>query len=365
MNRYFIRTFGCKTNQYESQLIKELLVRHGKKVVENYLDADIVVINSCAVTYAAERDVYKFIRRVYNESKNAKRIILSGCYAEYVCNHNLHSKFFERLSVDLPVDFLGNKNKYTFINPKICEVEQTITKFFGPQRAYVKIQDGCNNFCSYCIVPYLRNPLISRPEENILKEIEHLYKNGYTEIYLVGTNIAKYNFQGDFIDLSEKILKIFPKITLLFSSLNPSDLTEKFFDFLIRYKNRIFSHFHIALQSPVDEILEDMRRDYTYGEFLKVINRLKKVIPDVIISSDVIVGYPLETKEKFKIVFDRLKNLNLNWYHIFPYSPRYSTECYKKYGNFTWSDTKLRVRQLNLINQVAGGNYFKQLCKVI
>lgn len=365
MKKYFIRTFGCKTNQYESQLMKELLVLEGNEVVENYCDAECVVINSCAVTQAAERDVYKFIRRVYNESKRTKKILLVGCYAEYINKNSLTKEFFKRLSVEIPVEFIGNDEKYSFINHQISEISCHISRFFGHKRAYVKVQDGCNNFCSYCVVPYLRNKLISKPKDIIFKEIDSLCRCGYDEIYLVGTNIAKYNFDNtDLVELSQEILKNFPQVTLIFSSLNPSDFNEKFFNFLKEYKDKIFPHFHIPLQSPLNEILEDMGRNYTYEDFVSLVDRLRKTIPYVIISSDIIVGYPLETKEKFKVVFERLKNLNLNWYHIFPYSPRLRTPAYKKYGSFFWGDAKLRVRELNLINHMVGESYFKNLCKV-
>lgn len=364
MKSFFIRTFGCKTNQYESQLIKELLSLKGEKVVDDYCEADCVVINSCAVTQPAERDVFKFIRRVQNESKQTKKILVIGCYADYIKNNNLYSKFFERLSVDIQVEFLGNKEKYEFIEPNICESEKNITKFFGIKRAYVKIQDGCDNFCSYCVVPYLRTKLVSRAKQSIFQEIEQLIRNNYNELYLVGTNIGKYNCDGDLVDLSEDILLNFPEVTLIFSSLNPSDFNYKFFNFLEKYKTRIFPHFHISLQSPIDKVLEDMGRRYNYSDFLEIINKLRKIIPYVILSADVIVGYPLETKEDFMVAKELLKKLNLNWYHIFPYSPRLGTKSYKKYGNFSWSDVKARVRELKVVNEILKEDYFKSMCKV-
>lgn len=371
MNKFFIRTFGCKTNQYESELIKQLINDKGDKVVQDYREADFVVINSCAVTQPAERDVYKFIRRVLRDTNSVKQFFLVGCYAEYIRRNSLYDKFFLRLGVNIPVAFLGNKDKYNFISEGIEEQYQYIKNFFGVKRAYVKIQDGCDNFCSYCVVPYLRNNIYSKPINVVLREIEDLVKNGYTEIYLVGTNIGKYNWQDginkvyDYIDLSEKILIEFPQITLLYTSLEPINLTEKFFEFLNKYKKRIFPHFHIPLQSADNSLLEDMNRKYTVEEFEEKIKVLRKILPKVIISTDVIVGYPKETKEKFDTTVEFIKKIKFNWVHVFPYSPRLGTKSYQKYGNFVCYDAKLRVREINRLNLELGEQYFKQVCKVV
>lgn len=374
--KYFVRTFGCKTNQYESELIKHLVELQGDTIAEDYCEADIVIINSCAVTQPAERDVYKFIRRVYRESKSTKKIFVVGCYAEYIIKHNLYDQFFERLAADIPVDFFGNEGKYKFIslsfcrNNFSCESNCTIKKFFGKKRAYVKIQDGCNNFCSYCIVPYLRSSVFSRPLPVVLNEIEELVKNGYNEIYLVGTNIGKYYYQNenriyDYVDLSEHILQEFPMVTLLYSSLEPVDLTQKFFSFLEKYRNRIFPHFHVPLQSADDSVLHDMNRNYSVEEYINKITCLRKIMPEAIISTDIIVGYPTETKEKFVKTLNFIEEMKFNWVHVFPYSPRIGTIAYKKYGNFVCYDSKSRVREVNRLNEKLGEKYFKTLCKVL
>jgi threonylcarbamoyladenosine tRNA methylthiotransferase MtaB len=365
---YFIRTFGCKTNQYESELMKELVMQKGDNVVDNYCDTDIVVINSCCVTQTAERDVYKFIRRVFHESKKTKEIYLVGCYAEYIKKHNLYKNFFSRLVVNISVKFFGNKEKYRFLNC-VSDDNCIIKKFFGIQRAYVKIQDGCNNFCSYCIVPYLRNKLVNKPVDVVLKEIENLVKNNFVEIYFVGTNIGKYSYKDtekiyDFIDLSEKVLIEFPEIVLLYTSLEPVDLTEKFFEFLQKYRTRIFPHFHIPLQSADNKVLEDMRRKYTLEEYAKKIEKLRKIIPNLILSSDIIVGFPTETQQQFLNTVKFIEKINFNWVHVFPYSARIGTECYKKYGVYVPYDVKKRVREIIKLNKILGEDYFKQLCKI-
>ncbi len=366
--KYFIRTFGCKTNQYESHFIKELVEKSGNFVSEEYRDADVVVINSCAVTQPAERDVYKFIRRVYRESRNFKKVILTGCYAEYIKLNNLEEKFFSRLGVNIKIEFLGNNEKYYFIKGPYG-VEEFITKFFGHKRAYLKIQDGCDNFCSYCVVPYLRSKLYSKPKDVVLKEVESLLENGYDEIYLVGTNIGKYSYfcnnkKYDYIDLSKEILDNFRKIILIYSSLEVIDLNSKFFSFLEEHKDKIFPHFHIPLQSADDKILTSMRRRYSAEFYVDRINKLRKIVPEVIISCDLIVGYPQETKESFLKTLDFIKKVRFNWVHVFPYSPRESTESYKKYGNFVCYDAKQRVREVNLLNKYLGEKYFKEVCKV-
>jgi threonylcarbamoyladenosine tRNA methylthiotransferase MtaB len=349
--------------------MKELIEHNGEVVVDNYCDADIVVVNSCAVTQPAERDVYKFIRRVYRESKKTKKIFLVGCYADYIKMNRLENEFFKRLSVDFNVEFFGNNMKYKFIGD-FCGENQIITKFFGHTRAYVKIQDGCNNFCSYCIVPYLRNKLYSKPKDLVLKEVEGLVKNGYKEIFLVGTNIGKYFYfdrekKYDFVDLSEEILLNFDEVILIYTSLEVVDLNDKFFEFLKKYKTRIFPHFHIPLQSADDKVLADMGREYDTSFYSQKINLLRKIYPEVIISCDLIVGYPLETYESFLKTLEFIEKTKFNWVHVFPYSPRKSTESYKKYGDFVCYDVKKRVRTITQLNSLFGEEHFKKICKVI
>ncbi len=368
MKKLFVRTFGCKTNQYESQLIKELAVKSGYLLVEDYKSADVIIVNSCCVTQSAERDVYKFIRRVARDSDIfKKRTLLIGCYAEYIKQNSLYSDFYLRLAIPINVEFVDNKNKYTCVDSS-CQKEY-ISSFFGHTRAYVKIQDGCNNFCSYCIVPFLRSNIYSKPKKLVIDEIENLRKNGFNEIVLVGTNIGKYSdvtngHNYDLVDLATEILQNVD-VKLIFSSLEPVDINDKFFSLIEKYKDKIFPHFHISLQSADDYILECMNRKYTAQECKDKIMILKKIFPGVIISVDLIVGYPEETKERFNNTLNFIKTLNLNWIHVFPYSPRIGTLSYKKYKNFVPYDTKSRVREILQLNCVLGEKYYKQICKVI
>lgn len=369
MEKYFIRTFGCKTNQYESQLMKELLTHYGKNIVDDYREADIVVINSCAVTQPAERDVYKFIRRVFRENRNFKKLLLVGCYAEYIITRNLKNDFFKRLEVEIPVEFYGNKEKYNFISTNIPDTQKIISRFYGEKRAYVKIQDGCNNFCSYCIVPYLRCNLYSKSPQLVLKEIDTLRRNKFNEIYFVGINIGKYFYKEgnkgyDLIDLSLDVLKNFKEITLMYTSLEVVDLTSRFFEFLKEYRFRIFPHFHIPLQSADDDVLISMGRNYTASEYRDKINMLRKIYPEVILSCDLIVGYPTESLLSFQKTLQFIKDIRFNWVHVFPYSPRKGTKSYKEFGEFVCYDAKKRVRLVNEINKMFGEEHYKKICKV-
>ncbi len=367
MKKVFIRTYGCKTNQYESQVLKELSVKNGYELVEDYKNADVVIINSCAVTQPAERDIYKFIRRVYRDSGD-KKFYLVGCYAEYIKLNNKFELFFNRLEIPVEVNFFGTDERYKCVVNDCNNCDEKITNFFGHTRAYVKIQDGCNCYCTYCIVPYLRKNLYSKPKDKVIEEIIELEKNGYKEIVLVGTNIGLYKSECgdkiyDLIDLSEEIL-LSTAIKLIFSSLEVVHINDKFFSFLEKYKSRIFPHFHIPLQSGDDKVLNAMNRKYTVSEYKEKILKLRKVIPDAIISTDIIVGYPEETKEQFYNTMKLVREIKFNWLHVFPYSSREHTVAHKKYNGFVPYDVKLRAREMIKLNEELGEKYYKKLCRV-
>ncbi len=363
--KVFVRTYGCKTNQYESQVMKELSIDKGNFITEDYKEAELIVINTCAVTKPAERDIYKFVRRVYRENKvDNKKIFVVGCYAEYIKQNRLEKKFFERLDTEIEIKFLGVKEKYNFVKPDLDNSIEKIKKFFGYQRAYVKIQDGCNNFCSYCIIPYVRNKMYSKPEDVILEEIKQLQNNGYKEIVLVGTHIGRYFYKGkDLVDVCEDIFRD-SKINLIFSSIEPNEINDKFIEFYNKNKDRIFHHLHIPLQSGDDYILSSMGRKYNTNDYREIINCLRKVNPELIISTDIIVGYPEETKDMFNNTINFVREIKLNWVHVFPYSPRFGTLSYKKYGETVPKDLKDRVRKLCELSFELGEKYYKKVCKV-
>ncbi|MFQ3675360.1 MAG: MiaB/RimO family radical SAM methylthiotransferase [Endomicrobiia bacterium] len=363
----FVRTYGCKTNQYESQFIKELGVKNNYFITENYKNADFIIINTCAVTETAQRDIFKFIRRVHRDCQDykSKKIFVIGCFAEYVKQNNLYEKFFDRLGVGVDITFLSNDEKYNFLpNNQQKPLVEKITTFYGHRRAYVKIQDGCNVFCSYCVVPILRNKMFSKPVEEILEEIKGLEKNGFSEIVLVGTHIGKYFCdKKDLVDISEDILKN-TNIKLFFSSLEPNEIDNKFLIFFKNNKDRIFKHLHIPLQSGDNFVLKSMRRNYTTEMYKEKILLLREIEPEIIISTDVIVGYPEETKEMFENTINFIKEIKLNWVHVFPYSPREKTLAYEKYKNFVPKDIKDRVRKLCKLSEELGEKYYKNLCMI-
>jgi threonylcarbamoyladenosine tRNA methylthiotransferase MtaB len=347
----FVRTYGCKTNQYESQFIKELSITNHHFVTEDYKNADLIVINTCAVTETAQRDIFKFIRRVYRDC-GTKNFLVIGCFADYVKQNNLYKNFFDRLGLDVNIKFL-------------CSIGgEKIKTFYGQKRAYVKIQDGCNVFCSYCVIPLLRNKMVSKPAKDVIEEIKNLEKNGFLEIVLVGTHIGKYFYDNkDLVDLCKEILNN-TNVKLFFSSLEPNEIDNKFLVFYQNNKDRIFRHFHIPLQSGDDFVLKSMKRNYTTKEYKEKILLLRKIEPEIIISTDVIVGYPEETPQMFENTINFIKDIKLNWVHVFPYSPRKGTFAYQKYKDFVPKDIKDRVRKLCKLNEELGEKYYKSLCMV-
>jgi len=318
--RIYFHTFGCKVNQYETQLLREQICYNGNyQPVEKIETADIAIINSCTVTHNADADTRQLVRRIIRVNPRC-RIIVTGCYA-------VRSKK-EILDISNSVEICPIKEKIPCYLGLNYENRQTITYFADHSRAFVKIQDGCDAFCSYCIVPYVRPKLWSKPLETILKEVDSLVENGYKEIVLCGIRLGKYssNNAKNFAELVKNLMNIREDFRISFSSLEVQEITEELIEVLAS-TDRIVHHFHIPLQSADNEVLKRMSRPYTSEEFQYKIDCIRKKLKDVIFTTDVIVGFPGETEKNFLNTYNFIEKNKFKKIHVFRFSPRPGTKA--------------------------------------
>ena len=316
--KFTIKTLGCKTNRIESDIIAEKMINSGFIQVDNVKDADIYILNSCAVTHSAESKSLSALHGVKN--KNPKSLtVLTGCFAQLEA---------EKLKNDPSIDILvGNTDK-----TEIPSIIQNNIKFdslsaLSRARATVKVQDGCDNRCSYCTIPFARGKSRSSKVDDILSQINLLSKNGYDETVLTGIHIGQWgrdlNKNYSLLNLLEKIEET--QITRYrLGSLNPLELTDEFIDFLSKSK-KFCPHFHLSLQSFCNKTLKNMNRFYSEDDIFNLIENINSKFSHAFLGSDIIVGFPDETDEDFEITRKNLNSVKLSQIHVFPYSVRKNT----------------------------------------
>jgi threonylcarbamoyladenosine tRNA methylthiotransferase MtaB len=323
-------TIGCKVNQYETEAIAERLEASGFQRVDFRDRADVCVINTCTVTGESDRSSRQAIYRAKRRSPNAK-IVVTGCYVQ------LEKEFLESLpGVSLVVKQEDKGELPNLIADMLghgAEVREIDDQFFGfsvkrlakHTRALVKIQDGCEKNCAYCVVPLARGGERSREAGQIISEINDLVENGYKEVVLTGVHVGRYNRDGlGLVELSQQILKQTKVERMRYSSIDPKEFSDELIDMLSK-SDRICRHLHIPLQSGDDVILQKMKRDYATQEYAELVNKIDDAIPDVLIGADVIVGFPAETDEQFENTCDLIRSSPINYLHVFSYSDRKGT----------------------------------------
>ncbi len=351
-----IITFGCKVNSYESEYIKEELINNNYKYVDDYKTADIVIVNTCSVTNTADNKSKKAIRGVKRENPNAV-LMVCGCTAE---NHReeLNNLDIDILignkekskTVDLINEFIKNKKKYIkFYDDRRTDFENmTVKKFDDLTRAFVKIQDGCNNYCAYCIIPYVRGSIRSKKREDVLDEVNELVSMGHKEIVLTGINTGAYGKETglyDLTDLIRELSKISGLERIRVSSIEMTEINDKFIDELKNNK-KLCAHLHVSLQSGSERILKMMNRKYTKEEYYDNIMKIKEARPDINLTTDVIVGFPGETEEDFQECIDYCKKVGFSKIHVFPYSVREGTKAASMSNQLSNAIKKERSRRL-------------------
>ena len=338
MPKAAFHNLGCKVNSYETESMQQLLEENGYEIVDFSEIADVYIINTCSVTNIADRKSRQMIHKARKMNKNAV-IVAAGCYAQ-----TSTEKIKEEGCVDI---IIGNNNKHRLpelisehLNTKnktdavldIMKEKEYEPLFSGKTnehtRAYIKIQDGCNQFCSYCIIPYARGRVRSRQEKDILDEIGRLAKKGYKEIVLTGIHLSSYGIDTDtsLIEIIERIHEIEGIERIRLGSLEPRIITEEFLERLSRlYK--ICPHFHLSLQSGSDTVLKRMNRRYTTEEYFEKCCLIKKYYDYPALTTDVIVGFPGETEEEFNETIEFIKRVKFFEVHVFKYSRRKGTKA--------------------------------------
>jgi threonylcarbamoyladenosine tRNA methylthiotransferase MtaB len=330
--RVALFTIGCKVNQYETEAIAEKLEALGFERVDFREKADVYVINTCTVTGESDRSSRQAIYRAKRRSPDAK-IIVTGCYAQ------LEKEFLESLPAVSLVVKQEDKGRLPSLLPGVkglgARGEEIKDEFFGFQvkglakhtRALVKIQDGCEKNCAYCVVPYARGRERSREAGQIISEINDLVENGYQEVVLTGVHVGRYERDGSgLVELSRRILNDTKVQRIRYSSIDPNEFTDELVDF-ISANDRICRHLHIPLQSGDDDILSRMRREYCTDDYRALADKISHAVPDVLIGADVIVGFPGETDEQFENTCKFIRSSPINYLHVFSYSDRKGTEA--------------------------------------
>lgn len=351
MKKVAFYTLGCKVNQYETNAMIEQFIKKGYEIVNFEEKADIYIINTCTVTNMADRKSRQMLRRV-KEINNEALVVACGCYAQVakeelekipeidlIYGTNEKNKIADYIE-NVPLGTFPNGTSVTLGNINNSKVTDVMyqkefldfgtTLYTEKTRAVIKVQDGCDRFCSYCIIPYARGHVRSRKVESVIEEIKEIAKEGIKEVVITGIHVASYgkDFKEDIklIDLLEKVNEVEGIERIRLGSIEPTIITEEFLERLTKLE-KICDHFHLSLQSGCDETLKRMNRRYKAEEFAESTKLLKKAYPNVALTTDIIVGFPGETDEEFEKTYNFLKEIDFYKMHIFKYSQRKGTKA--------------------------------------
>ena len=361
-------TLGCKVNQYETNgMAQRLMDKY--EVVEPEEKADIYIINTCSVTNMSDRKSRQMIRRAKEMNKDAF-VIVVGCYAEVAKEEiekidevDLVLGNHQKANIDKYIEaYFDGKN----INDTVIEnyfYDFGSITYTEKTRAVIKVQDGCNNFCTYCIIPYARGRICSRKPESVIDEITKIANEGIKEVVITGIQVSAYgkDFDNEYrlIDLLEKINKIDGIERIRLGSIEPLMITDEFCD-RARKIEKLCHHFHLSLQSGCDKTLKEMNRKYTTDQFRDVVRRLRNLYDDVILTTDIIVGFPNETDEDFEKTYEFLKEIKFYKMHVFKYSPRKGTVAAKMKNQIPAEIKDARSKRLLQLSNENESNYLDE-----
>lgn len=321
MKKFKVITLGCRTNQYESQGYTDQLRQMGYTAAEEGEKADLCIVNTCTVTEGADSSSRHQIRALLRDHPDAK-IAVTGCMAE--------SSPEPLLQLDSRIQIVPNAQKEQLIHQIFPEEEElpefNIQTFDAHTRAFVKVQDGCNSYCTYCIIPYVRGRSRSRPISEIVKEVEGLVANGYKEVVITGINVGDFDGGGKLADLVRTVDAIEGLKRLRISSIDPDEVDEDLADAVLNGKTTCPS-MHIVLQAGSNVTLKRMNRKYTRQIFMDTVERMIRQNPDFTVTTDIIVGFPGETESDFKETLELVSQVQFAKVHMFPYSPRKRTRA--------------------------------------
>lgn len=367
MKSFFIKTLGCKVNSYESEFIRNLLLSSGLKEVNE--NADVCIVNTCTVTNTADNKSKQVINNIKKHNPHAI-VVAMGCFCQF-----REKEIKELINADI---IIGNRDKSKIID-YINEFEKTkkqIIKFYDMNnvefedmevkkynkhhRAFIKIEDGCNNFCSYCIIPYVRGRVRSKDFNKCIIEAQELVLSGHKEIVLAGIHTGQYNNNGKRLsDVINRLSEIDGLERIRLSSVEIVELDEGMLD-IIKNNNKFVSHLHIPLQAGSNHILKEMNRRYTREEFIEMVNNIKKLRPGISLSTDIIVGFPGETDEDFNDTLELSKEVGFSKIHVFPYSDRTGTVASRMKNKVDGNIKKQRVHKLMELSNELERQYFEE-----
>jgi threonylcarbamoyladenosine tRNA methylthiotransferase MtaB len=365
-------TLGCKVNQYETEAVIDIFIDNGYQIVDFSEKADLYIVNSCTVTNEAARKTRQIARRA-KRSAPGSIVAIVGCYTQ---------AFPDEVSEIEEIDFImGSNNKGGILNraeemmagnsienelkeySQLKEYEELeLKRLSNTTRANVKIEDGCNQFCSYCIIPYARGPVRSRREDDVVEEVRRLSQQGVKEIILTGTHLGAYGSEKGnnkaLTQLMQSLTELEELKRVRLSSIEGTEIDQGMID-LIAEEEIFCPHLHLPLQSGSDQILETMKRPYTLAEFKETIAKLRKRIPDLAITTDVIVGFPGETKKTFAETLKIVEEIGFSKVHVFPYSAREGTPA-AEMDQINGNIIKDYSKKLRLLNESLMLNYQKE-----
>lgn len=355
---FCIKTLGCKVNTYESELIHNLFIRKG--YVYSKDNAEVYVINTCTVTNMSDRKSRQIINTTRRDNKNAI-IVVCGCFSQNAFNSGrlneidadiiIGNKDKSKI-VEYVEDYIKNKRKTTkFYNMDEVEFENMeLDSMEGRTRAFVKIEDGCENFCTYCIIPYVRGKVRSKSHEMVIEEVTNLVNKGYKEVVLTGIHTGHYvDKDYNFEHLLRDLVNISGLLRLRISSIEINELTDGVLDIFSK-SDVLVPHLHIPLQSGSNHILKEMNRKYDKEYFINRIEYIKSIKKDVSITTDVITGFPGETDMEHLESMETIKKIGFTKVHVFPYSDRYNTVASKMPNKVDGNVKKERVKDLLMLS---------------
>ena len=343
MKKIFLETYGCQMNEYDSELVRSILKKANYEFVAKEREADVVMLNTCAIRENAHRKIYGRVHEI-RHGRNGQPVMIGilGCMAT-----NLRQELFENRKLD--IDFIAGPDSYKVLPDLIAEAgndgskayDLTLSEFetysdVYPTRekgvnAWIAVMRGCNNFCTFCVVPYTRGRERSRSIENVVDEVKHLANEGFKQVTLLGQNVNSYNHEGkDFADLMEAVANVKGIERIRFTSPHPKDFPDRFLD-LMANNPKICKQIHLPLQAGNNRVLDMMNRTYTHEEFLSLVDKMRAKIPGLCLSTDIIVGFPTETDSEFEDTMKVVRQVEFDSAFMFKYSERKGTIAQKKF----------------------------------
>lgn len=362
--KFNIVTFGCKVNNYESNMMKEKMLSSNFIYEENLKDCDIIIVNTCSVTNVADKKCLKMIRRIKRENSNVL-LVVTGCssqnnqstYKSLDIDILLGNK--DKSKIDILInDYLKNKKKYVyFCNDRNLEFENMMINNYNHVRAFIKIEDGCDNFCSYCIIPYVRGSVRCKDFDLVINEAKNLVKTNHLEIVLTGIHTGRYESNNhDLTDLINELSKIDGIKRIRISSIEITELNDKFLN-MLKNNKIVCDHLHIPLQAGSNEILKKMNRKYDLAYYEDVIKKIRSIRNDIAITTDIIVGFPGESDALFNETLEFAKKIKFSKIHVFPYSKRKGTVASMMSDQIDEEVKKMRVKKLILLSDALEKEY--------